>query len=730
MSRRERQRRRNRKRGSPIRRVLLMGAVVLVCAIGLGVAGVAGWVVSVADSAPDISQLKPRDPGQVSVVYASDGSILGYIASDTLRTYVKGAQIPQILKEATIAIEDRRFYHHGGVDFQGILRAGMRDVFSGGHSVQGGSTLTMQLVDNDYLPYQYREHHNLRYKIIQAKLAQELETKESKNGILAQYLNDVSYGTVGGQTAVGVGAAAQIFFNRSVQQLTLAQVALLAGLPQAPSQYNPFNAPALARERRHNVLQAMVQSHYISQAQADAADAAPLEAHRNNHFTVRQQPYIFDYVKDQLIQRFGLKTVERGGLKVYTTIDLKRQAEARQAILNNEGQPGDPAAALVSIDPHNGHILAMATNSNYAQTNFDYAWQAHRQTGSAFKVFALMTLIHDYHGDPNQTFYDSKELFPGWLSGYPSYHVQTSEKSYQGTISVTKATTVSDNTVFAQLGQDLGMTKVSAVAHAMGITSPLSNFPSEVLGAVAVSPLEMADAYATIASGGIHHDATAISNVVFPDGSQQNLGNPPSRRVFTEGEAYAATQVLKTVIQSGTGTAADYGCPAAGKTGTTSNFTDAYFDGYTPQMTTAVWVGYPNATTSMTDVNGLGQGFGGTLAAPIWHDYMSVASNGYCGDFTPPAVPFSGTAFFGNFSSTGSSSSNNGNNSNGGSGSGTSSTSQTTTNPYNNPTLFAHPPQPAPKPQTTTQPPSGFGTGHTPTGGTGTGTGNGNGKKH
>ena len=270
----------------------------------------------------------------------------------------------------------------------------------------------------------------------------------------------------------------------------------------------------------------MVQSHYITQAQADAADAAPLEVHRNDHFTVRQQPYVFDYVKDQLIQRFGLKTVERGGLKVYTTIDLKRQAEARQAILNNEGQPGDPAAALVSIDPHNGHILAMATTSNYAQTNFDYAWQAHRQTGSAFKVFALMTLIHDYHGDPNQTFYTSKELLPGWLTGYPDYHVQTSEKSYQGTISITKATTVSDNTVFAQLGQDLGMAKVSAIAHAMGITSPLTNFPSEVLGAVAVSPLEMADAYATIASGGVHHDATAISKVVFPDGSSAEPRQP------------------------------------------------------------------------------------------------------------------------------------------------------------------------------------------------------------
>ncbi len=709
-----------------------MSVLMLVLGAALGVAGVAGWVVSVANSAPNLSQLKPRDPGQVSVVYASNGSVLGYIASDTLRTSVAGFEIPQLLKDATIAIEDRRFYHHGGVDFQGILRAGVRDVFNGGHSVQGGSTLTMQLVDNIYLPYQIREHHNLRYKIAQAKLAEELESKESKTSILTQYLNDVSYGTVGGQTAVGVGAAAQMFFNRPVQDLTLPQMALLAGLPQAPSEYNPFLFSALARDRRHHVLLAMVQSHYITPAQAAAADAAPLQVQRNDHFGVRQQPYVFDYVKDQLISRLGLAAVERGGLKVYSTIDLARQADARQALLNNEGQPGDPAAALVSVDPHTGHILALATNSDYASAKFDYATQARRQTGSAFKVFALMTLIHDYHGDPDQTYYTSKELFPGWLPAYPDYHVQTSEHSYQGTISITKATTISDNTVFAQLGQDLGMAKVSAMAHAMGITSPLSNYPSEVLGAVAVSPLEMADAYATIADMGVHHDATAISRVVFPDGSEQDLGDPPGRRVFTDGEAYKAIEVMKTVIQSGTGTAADFGCPAAGKTGTTSDYTDAYFDGFTPQLTTAVWVGYPNATTSMYDVNGLGPGFGGTLAAPIWHDYMASASEGFCGDFAAPTTPFNGQPFFGRFSASGPNSSGNGNG-NGNGGGATSAAGATTTNPYNNPGLFAHPPQPGTGTGTGTAPtrtttsanpsgttPTGFGTGHQPTGGTGT----------
>jgi penicillin-binding protein 1A len=291
--------------------------------------------------------------------------------------------------------------------------------------------------------------------------------------------------------------------------------------------------------------------------------------------------------------------------------------------------------------------MAMATTSSYDQSSFDYATQAERQTGSAFKVFALMTLIHDDDGDPTTTDYDSQLLPAGWLPGYPTYYVHTAEDAYQGSISITKATILSDNTVFAQLAQDLGMANVSATAHAMGITSKLYNYPSEVLGAVAVSPLQMADAYATLASGGIHHAPTAISYVEFPDGSKVNLGDKPGNRVFPYGQVYAADKVLEDVVTEGTGTAANYGCPAAGKTGTTSNFTDAYFDGYTSKLATAVWVGYPNETLSMAN------GFGGTLAAPIWHDYMEEASDGFCSDFTYPTVPWLGQPYFGPRSTTG-----------------------------------------------------------------------------
>jgi penicillin-binding protein 1A len=699
MSRRERQKRRRRTRGHPVTRMLMVGAVLGVCGVVLGVLAGVGWVVAVADSGPNLSELKGRAPHSLTQIFAADGSSLGYVHSDTIYNNV-GNRVPRLLKQATVAIEDRRFYQHGALDYQGILRAGVKDLFGGGNSLQGASTLTMQLVDNKYMPAKIAANHNLKYKIIQAKLAEQLENRRSKSWILMSYLRDVPYGTVGGQTAIGVGAASQVFFDKPVWKLDLSQLALLAGLPQAPSQYNPFLHPALARKRRGDVLRAMVASDYITPQQAAVAGRQPLAVHSNTMFSQRRQPYVFDYVVQQLLARFGARTVEDGGLKVYTTIDLKRQQEARDAIVKNEGIPGDPAAAVVTIDPHTGHILAMATSSTYNETTFDYATQSHRQTGSAFKVFVLMTLIHDFQGDPNTTYYNSHELLPGWLPGYPDYHVQTSEHSYLGDVSITKATTLSDNTVFAQLDADVGPDKVRDTAYAMGITSHLDGLPAEGIGGlrIGVSPLEMADAYATLANGGTHIAPTIVTKVVFPDGSTVNLGDPPHKRVFTEGEAYAATQVLKTVITSGTGTAAQYGCPAAGKTGTTSNYTDAWFVGYTPQLSTAVWVGYPNRTTSMTDVNGLGPGFGGTLAAPIWHDYMETADNGYCSDFPTPAEPFHGTPFKGQHATTGKASipsSRFGPGTGVSTGTGGVAVPPSSGSPQNNPTLFAHPPQPA-----------------------------------
>jgi penicillin-binding protein 1A len=688
MSRRERQKRRARHRGHPVKRVALMATVLAVSGIVIGVLAAVGWVVSVADSAPNLKQLKPRNPHPLSEIFASDGTVLGYIHSDTIYKHVVGNQIPKRLKEATIAIEDRRFYQHGALDYQGIVRAGIKDVFGGHNSVQGASTLTMQLVDNVYLPTDVKKTHNLKYKIVQAKLAEQLEGAHTKNWILNSYLNDVPYGTVGGETAIGVGAAAEVFFDKPVSKLTLGQEALLAGLPQAPSQYNPYLAPQLALARRAQVLQAMVASHYITQAQADAAKRERLNLRSNTSYNQRPWPFLFDYIQQQLVSKYGAKTVQNGGLKVYTTINMKMQQQAQRAVDAYEGGAvldNQPAAALATVDPATGAILDMASTAKYSQTKFDFPAQALRQPGSSAKVFALMTLIHDYHGDPSSTYYTSQFLPAGWLSSEPTWSVHTAEQSYQGTINLKQATITSDNTVFAQLVVDLGVDKFEATAKAMGIPGYLLHGnPAEVIGGwqQGVSPLDMADAYATLAAGGVHRPTTVLNRVVFPDGSVQNLGTSPGTRVFTDGEAYAATQVLKGVIQSGTGTAANYGCPAAGKTGTAENLANAWFVGYTPKLSTAVWVGYPQGNVPMSN------GFGGTLAAPIWNAFMSAASNGYCGDFAQPSNPFYGSAFTGTHSSA-YGHSYGGNPSSSSSGNGFNN--GTSSNPYNNPTLYAQP---------------------------------------
>jgi penicillin-binding protein 1A len=715
-----------------------MSGILVVCAVAVGAIAIAGWVVNVAHSAPNLTSLKPFVPGSPSQIFASDGTSLGYIWSQSVHTPIAGTRIPQQLKNATVAIEDRRFYQHGALDYQGIVRAAIKDAAEGGNGLQGASTLTMQLVDNTYLPHRYGSNHDLKYKIVQAKLAEQLESQHSKDWILDNYLNDVPYGTVGGQTAYGVAAASQVFFDRPVQKLSLAQFALLAGLPQAPSVYNPFLHPAAARRRRSEVLQSMVTAGYITQAEADQASTKHLEVKADNTLRVHKDPYVFDFVEQQAARALCPKTpnnckaLDEGGLKIYSTIDLRKQALAYQAIADHESllanqNPGhgNAGAAVASVNTSNGHILAIATSGSYADTQVDYATSAHRQPGSSFKTFALMTLIHDDQGNPNSTYYTSKELPAGWLSADPTWEVHTAEDSYQGTINITKATILSDNTVFVQLAADLGWDKLDDTAHAMGITSPLDGNPSEVIGGlrVGVTPLEMADAYATLANGGTHVPATIIDKVVFPDGSSRDFGNPKPTRVFPYDEAYEGTGVLKQVVTSGTGTSAQYGCPVAGKTGTANNLENAWFVGYSPRMATAVWVGYPQGNYPMND------GFGGTLAAPIWSQYMKDASSGYCGDWKAPEVPFDGKPFFGPFAATGAPVSTPSPTTGGGaqpqtkttpSSGGTGIGTGTTTN-TNNPTLFAQPPQPGaanPTPPPAHNPPSGGGAGG---GGGGTG---------
>ena len=624
-----------------------MAIAVIVSAAVIGALSAIGYVIAIANSAPDISKLKPIDKGATSVVYAADGSRLGYVQSDTIRTPIPWAEMPVEIRQGTVAIEDRRFYHHGGVDLAGIARAAFKDVTTG-KPLQGGSTITQQLVRNLYIKDPKRD---LKRKIREAKMADDLEKLRSKSWILHEYLNDVPYGTVDGRTAVGIEAAARVFFYRSAKDLTLDQSALLAGLPQAPSQFNPFREPNAALQRRNEVLQAMVRNHFISQARASAAAQKPLGVRRSSLYTKKREPYFFDYVQDQLIQHYGVNVFRAGGLKVYTTVLPKLQEAGRQAIAGQLNQAGDPSSAIVSIDPHTGFIRAMASSGTYNNRRFNLAAQGHRQPGSAFKTMVLTTAIRQGI-DPSSTVYVSKPLALN-VPGYGPWRVKTYSNTYGGPMNLVSATLHSDNTVYAQLDIDVGPKEVAKTAHLLGIRTKLDGIPSEGLGGLrlGVSPLEMASAYATLAAGGMYSEPRAIRRVTFPDGKVDDLGKPKRKRVITDGEAYEVTKILEMNVQRGTGTHANYGCPAAGKTGTTDNYNDAWFVGYTPSMATSVWVGYPNALVEMRNVHGIVVA-GGTFPAQIWHDYMNVAHTN-CAAFPKPTNPAQFSAFYGNHAATG-----------------------------------------------------------------------------
>ena len=610
-------------------------------------ASVVGYIVVVASDAPDIQELKPVDQGASSEVFASNGRRLGFIENDEVRQPVTTGKLPTSLKQATIAIEDERFYKHKGVDYEGVVRAAIKNLRSG-ETVQGGSTLTMQLVRNIYPIGRKRD---FKRKIKEAKLAQELEDEHPKVWILTNYLNSVPYGTVGGRTAIGAEAAARVFFDKPASKLTLPEAATLAGLPQAPSLYNPFRDPRAALSRRNDVLRRMRKLRMISDAEYQQAAAAPLGAKSNDYYFTKRESYFFDYVKEQLIERYGLETVRKGGLRIYTTIDLGKQKAARSAMKGQLPYSDDPSSAIVSIDPRNGYIRAMASSSSYRQVKYNYAAQGRRQAGSTFKVMVLMAALRKGI-NPNTTTYVSHKL--NLNTPYGPWEVNTYSNSYGGSMNLVTATLQSDNTVYAQLDLDVGPDAVRQAAYDMGITTKLDGYPAEGLGGLrlGVSPLEMANAYATIASFGIRHKPIAVKKVVFPDGKSEDLGKPKGKRTFSQGTAWEATKILEQNIQRGTGTGANIGCPAAGKTGTVDDWTDAWFIGYTPKLTTATWVGYPNQKVPMLSVHGI-RVAGGTIPASIWHDYMANVATRDCSDFQPPAGSANFQPFFGKYSSNG-----------------------------------------------------------------------------
>ncbi len=607
-----------------------LGVLVAVLAVAGATAGT--WAIDVYNSAPPLSNLQPVQKGRSSAIYGADGSLIGFIRSSNIRQPVSTAQLPQDLKDATVAIEDRGFFDHGAIDPSAIVRAAWKNLLAGGRPVQGASTITQQLVRNLYIQH---PEETIKRKLIEAHLAVEEEEAHSKTWILTAYLNTAPYGTVEGQTAVGAEAAAQTYFGRPAKDLTLTEAALIAGLPQAPSEYNPFLDPRAATERRNDVLDAMEEEGYISGAELEQARKSGLGLNPGRKYQVIRDPFLFDLVQQELIDKYGINTVRNGGLKAYTTIDPELQERAQEAVESCGVcySEGGPAAGLASVDPENGEIVALASTEGYATENqFNYAWQAHRQPGSSFKAFVLSTAIKQ-GVDPDKTYYDGtspKTLkLPG---GGPDWEVNNAEPG-GGVMSLDDATVHSVNVIFAQLDLDVEPENVTETAQDMGIEADLESVPAEGIGglAVGVTPLEMADAYATLASGGIHHPPTAISRVEFPDGDVDEVDADSGERVLTEGQAYEVTRILERVITEGTGAGYTYmGCSAAaGKTGTSEDASDAWFVGYTPLFSTAVWVGHPQSREPT--------GYGGPTAGPIWASFMSAAANGNCPEFDVPA---------------------------------------------------------------------------------------------
>lgn len=610
-----RQRRVRRNQGSP-RKTLIAVASVVGALFVAAIAGGGIWVLSIAAKAPDVDNLKEIDKGQNSVIFAGDGSKLGLINSTEIRTPIPLADIPQTLQDATVAIEDERFYQHDGIDWQGGARAFFKNIESG-EITEGASTITMQLMRNLFITNPKRDYER---KIIEAQMALDYEKDHSKKQILNKYLNTAPYGTNDGRTAIGVNAAAKVYFSIKPKNLNLPQAALLAGLPQAPSDYNPFSNPDGAKSRRNEVLDSMARLGYITEERAAQAKKSGLQLDPAEDLFKREDPFFFDYVQSELIKKYGTETVRNGGLRVYTTVEPSEQQAGLDALASNL-YAGGPSGAIVAVDPQNGEIKAMVSSASYDDDQYNLAVQGKRQPGSTFKTFTLATAIHEGI-DPYTTYYESKPLNID-DPVYGHWEVHTYGDSYRGTIDVATATLYSDNSVYAQLALDVGPENVAEMAKNLGIKTKLDGYPAETLGGltIGVSPLEMAGAYATIASGGVRHDPTAIERVVFPDGEVDRPSKSEGKRVLTEAEAYEITKILHNNITGGTGTGAYTGCGGqAGKTGTTDNQVDAWFVGYQPNLAAAAWYGYP-------DSNDISSGSdGGQVPASIWNSFMTNAA--------------------------------------------------------------------------------------------------------
>jgi penicillin-binding protein 1A len=576
-------------------------------------------------------QIPTCDPRQVphevdGHIYANDNhTILATLRGSESRILVDTNQISPIMQQAIVAIEDKRFYEHNGVDLRGIARAVWADV---AHKsvVQGGSTITQQFVKNSCVT----TARTISRKLKEAALAWQLEQHWSKLRILTAYLNTIYFGN----GAYGIQRAAQTYFNSTAARLTLAQAALLAGIPADPSRYDPVTNPKAARARRLEVLQAMLAQGDITQGDLQRATREPLPRAQDVRLPGIEgpAPYFVNYVKQQLIERYGTRRVFGGGLNVQTTIDLRLQKLARHAIQSVLKEPNGPSAALVAVRPRTGEVLAMYGGDNFRQSQFNLAVQGERQPGSSFKPFVLATALKQ--GISPSTTFPSRPV--SIFIGDKYWPVHNYENDYIGSGDLVTATVVSDNSIFAQLTKLVGPGNVAKTAHQVGITRHLNPYFAIGLGADAVSPLEMARAFSTFADNGLRVDGAvfgnrprAVARISNATGKLMDDNRPVYRAALTRDQDALLTSILEGVIRSGTGTrAALPDRVVAGKTGTTENYGDAWFVGYTPQLATAVWVGYPNKLKPMlTEYHGQAVA-GGTFPAEIWRVFTQLALAG------------------------------------------------------------------------------------------------------
>ncbi len=608
----------NIKKKHPSTGVLVAVAIVIAFFVSL-VGGVFAVGSSWLSDLPDYKSADAYNTSQPTVVYASDGeTVLAEFQLEN-RTPVEADGISEYVLKGTVATEDERFYSHGAIDPWGIARALVNNLMGG--DLEGASTITQQFVRNTILSSEM-DDISIKRKVREAYISIKLEESYSKDDILLMYLNTINYGS----GAYGIEAASERYFSKHANDLTIAEAATLVGIPQSPTYNNPINYPENCTKRRNLVLDRMLSNGVITQAEHDAAQAEPLVLNPTEISTtgIEKYPYFTSYVRDQLTSSTGKYAYSKdelfkGGLKVYTTLDVSAQEAAEAAARKKEEAAGSNfEVALVAIDPDNGYIKALVGGKDYSASQVNMATGtggSGRQAGSSFKTFTLVSAL-EQGIDPN-TLIDASATaeFPGW-------EVSNINHTSYGTTTIKKAFAVSSNTAFARLILSIGPDKVVDVAKRMGISSPLTATGSLTLGSESVTPLEMAESYATIANGGTHYDPECIERIIDRNGSiVVDNSSPAGTRAISAEVAHAATEVMKGVVTDGTGKAAaleNSEQPVAGKTGTSENYMDSWFCGITPQLSVAIWFGdradYSTAQRVPT----------GMSAASTFPDFMNV----------------------------------------------------------------------------------------------------------